>query len=159
MSAEYDEEYQRIMDETFDDPLPSKQDLEKLLHYDLDPHLQSLSTQWSASLNLLAIAPDTWDELLSSYPYGYDKYDEQFYYCEAPKTRWPAHSWPMWYMVPVKKTALEQVTVSGETQLSNVVRGKVFGNSYNGYWRKPFDEFRDELDTMAERDETYAYFG
>jgi hypothetical protein len=159
LSAEYDEEYQRIMDETFDDPLPSKTDLEKFLHYDLDPHAQQLSTQWSAALNLLAIAPDTWNEQLSNYPFDYSKRDEQMYYCECPKTRWPAHMWPTWYMVPVKKTSLEEVTVNGETQLSNIVRGKVFGDCYYGYNQKPFDEFREWIDDMAERDETYSYFG
>lgn len=159
LSAEYDEEYQRIMDETYDDPLPDPEDLEKFLHYQLDPHYQSLSTDWSAALNLLAIAPDTYDQPLSSYPQGYDKWDEQLYYCEAPKTRWPAHTFPTWYMVPVKKTSLEEVTVNGNTQLSNIVRGRVYGGSYSGYYLKPFDEFREEIDNMAERDETYSYFG
>ena len=159
LSAEYDEEYQRIMDETEDDPLPSKTDLEKFLHYQLDPHAQSLSTNWSASLNLLAIAPDTWEEQLSDYRYDYIKYDEQTYYCEAPKTRWPAEIWPTWYMVPMKKTSLEQVTVNGNTQLSNIVRGRVYGDIYNGYYMKPFDDFRYDIDTYAERDEANFYFG
>lgn len=147
------------MDETYDDPLPLKEDLEKFLHYELDPHAQNLSTQWSAALNLLAIAPDTWDEQLSSYPQGYSKWDEQAYYCKAPKTRWPAHQWPAFYMVPVKKTSLEEVAVSGEVQLSNVVRGKMFGNIYNGYWQKPFDEFRQDIRDFAEGYEAGGYFG
>lgn len=150
LSAEYDEEYERILSSTYDDPLPDPDDLEKFLHYELDPHVSQLSTSWSASLNMLAVAPDTYDEQLSSYPDSEYKWNEQSYFCEKPVSRWPASQWPAWYMVPVKKTALLPYNNNGETILSNQVYGKLFGGYYDGYYRKPFDSFRYDANWMME---------
>lgn len=130
LSAWYDEEYERIM-QIEDDPLPTKNDLEKFLHYDISGHATELSTEWSTSMTMFAICPDTPSEPLSSYPYGYDKWYEEEYYCDYPKTRWPLMDTISWFMVPMKRTALENVTIEGQSQLSSIVRGKVFAKQAN----------------------------
>ena len=56
------------MDETFDDPLPTKSDLKKFLHYDITGRAMKLSTEWSTSMTMFAICPDTDSEPLSNYP-------------------------------------------------------------------------------------------
>ena len=58
LSAWYDEEYERIM-QIEDDPLPTPRDLEKFLHYNIAGHATELSTEWSTSMTMFAICPDT----------------------------------------------------------------------------------------------------
>lgn len=130
LSAWYDEEYERIM-QIEDDPLPTPRDLEKFLHYNIAGHATELSTDWSTSMTMFAICPDTPSEPLSNYPWSYDKWYEEEYYCDYPKTRWPLLDTDSWYMTTMKRKALENVSSGGESQLSSVVRGKVFAKMAN----------------------------
>lgn len=157
LSAWYDEEYERIM-QIEDDPLPTKNDLKKFLHYNIAGHATELSTDWSTSMTMFAICPDTPSEPLSNYPWSYDKWYEEEYYCDYPKTRWPLLDTDSWYMTTMKRKALENVTVDGQSQLSSIVRGKVFAKKANYNQWTGFDNWRWQLG-MELRDEAAGWFG
>ena len=160
LSAWYDEEYERIM-QIEDDPLPTPRDLEKFLHYDIAGHATSLSTDWSTSMTMFAICPDTDSEQLSDYPYWEYKWLQMDYMCDYPTTRWPyARYVPTKYMVGIKKTALEEVSNNGTTQLSNVTKGRtwVHDQPYS-YGSSQFDSFRYDLMGYMEAGIAGSYFG
>ena len=160
LSAWYDEEYERIM-QIEDDPLPTPRDLEKFLHYNIAGHATSLSTDWSTSMTMFAICPDTDSEQLSDYPYWEYKWLQMDYMCDYPTTRWPyARYVPTKYMVGIKKTALEEVSNNGTTQLSNVTKGRtwVHDQPYS-YGSSQFDSFRYDLMGYMEAGIAGSYFG
>lgn len=159
LSAWYDEEYERIM-QIEDDPLPTHSDLEKFLHYNITGHATELSTDWSTSMTMFAICPDTYSEPLSDYTYwGSSLYMRDEYVCDYPTTRWPyIRNAPTKYMVALKKTALEQVEVDGQTQLSSITRGRVWVDDER-YSTLQFDEFRYKLRDLIEYGVAGEYFG
>lgn len=151
----YQDELDRIS-QIEDDPMPNADDLNRFLSYDLSPQADQLSSSWSASLNMLAVCPDTPSEPLADYPSGYDKLMEEDYYCDYPKTRWPVFDVSTEYMAAIKKKALEQVTVNGETQLSTTIKGRVFTDLRT---TECFDGFRQNLMGYMEAGIAGSYFG
>lgn len=161
LSDWYDEEYERIM-EIEDDPLPPISSVMKLTHYDLRPHADQLSSGWSAQLTLFAVCPDTDSEQLSDYPYWEYKTLQMDYMCDCPTTRWPyVRDVPTKYMVGLKKTALEEVSDNGTTQLSNVTKGRTWVHEppVSMYSTAAFDDFRYNLMGYMEAGIAGNYFG
>ena len=63
-----------------------------------------------------------------------------------------------WYMAAMKRKALENVTIEGQSQLSSIVRGKVFAKMANYHQWNGFDNWRWQLG-MELRDEAAGWFG
>lgn len=84
------------------------------------------------------------------------------YMCDSPTTRWPyVRDVPTKYMVGLKKTALEEVSNNGTTQLSNVTKGRtwVYEPPVSMYSTPAFDDFRYNLMGYMEAGIAGNYFG
>lgn len=83
------------------------------------------------------------------------------YMCDCPTTRWPyVRDVPTKYMVGLKKTALEEVSDNGTTQLSNVTKGRTWvHNQPYSYGSSQFDSFRYDLMGYMEAGIAGNYFG
>ena len=82
--------------------------------------------------------------------------------CDYPTTRWPyVKGIPTKYLIGLKKTALEEVTVNGNTQLSNVTKGRTWVDSVGDpiMMTPQFDQFRGDLQYLMEWEIAGGYFG
>lgn len=153
LSIDYDEMREAIeLSDITDDGLPEPDDLSAFLNYSTIQRIDGPRiTTWNASLNMLAILPDSYSYNLQ-HGIPSDMYDRDYYDCAAPTSRWPTGGeFCSSYATSLRKS-------SYDAQLSsNVEKGKMFVHSSQND-EFAFDKFRKSLAEEID-DEAASYYG